>query len=53
MRYLGGGAAEADFQGVSSFVPFKPLSYRSCQKVKLYIEKDSAESHSLSDETVT
>lgn len=46
------GSGEADFQGVLSFVPVKPLSYRICQKDKLYIEKDYAESQSASKEIV-
>lgn len=46
------GIGEAGFQGVPSFVPIKPLLYRICQKDKLNIEKDYAESHSVSDEVV-
>ena len=40
------------FQGVPSFVPVKPLPYKICQKDKLYIEKDYAESRSVSNEIV-
>lgn len=47
------GIGEADLQGVLSFVPVKSLPYTVCQKDKLYIEKDYAESHSVSNEIVT
>lgn len=46
------GIGEAGFRGVPSFVSIKPLPYRICQKDKLNIEKDYAESHSVSNEVV-
>ena len=46
------GIGEAGFQGVPSFVPIKLLLYRICQKDKFKIEKDYAESHSVSDQVV-
>lgn len=47
------GIGAADFQGVPSFVPVKPFPCRIRQKDKLYIERDYAESHSVSKELVT